>query len=119
MHMRRVFAMALLWTLACSSGGAKSDAGSTPSDTCQAARACALDCSDAACLSACKARANADAQVAFQALVDCTLTIGQCANLSEYNCFCPAQCMMDPPCIAEVDACLAGTVQDNVCDMCF
>jgi hypothetical protein len=122
MHMRRVFAMTLLLTLACSSGGSKGDGGPTgagggagPSDSCQAARICALDCADATCLAVCAGRANAAAQVAFQALIECTMAMGQCASSNDINCLCAAQCLMDPPCIAEVDACVGGGA-DSVCD---
>ncbi len=121
--------MTLLLTLACSSGGSNPDGGATGSGgagggsattaTCQAARACAIDCADATCLATCASRANPPAQAAFQALVECTMTMGQCASFDDINCVCLAQCAMDPPCIVEVDNCLAGIVMDNVCSRCF
>jgi hypothetical protein len=112
--MRSLAAVALLLALGCSSSGAKGDA-SASNDTCQAARICALDCADTNCITTCRSRANAAAQAAFDALATCTTQLGQCATLSDINCLCSAQCIMDPPCVDEVAACVGGGT-DSVCD---
>ena len=108
--MRSLLALTLLTALGCSSGGSKT------SDTCQSARLCALDCTDTNCVTVCRSRASAAAQSAFDALVTCTLQMGQCASLSDINCLCAAQCLMDPPCVDEVATCVGGGT-DAVCDV--
>ena len=126
--------MTLLLALGCGSGGGKGDGGaagsgaagsggtggaSAPSDSCQAARLCALNCTDAECVASCGSAANSAAQAAFAALVECTTTLGQCTTPNDVNCLCDAQCRMDPLCIAEVDACV-GSEADSICGgLCF
>jgi len=99
--------------------GATDGTGGATNATCQAIRICAVDCTDEACVTnMCKSRGTTEAQAAFQALHDCTKdpARGTCASPSDVNCLCLAQCLQDPPCVAEVEACLAGAAPDIVCE---
>jgi hypothetical protein len=111
--------------LGCSSTGSSNDSGATGGSggatnaTCQAIRICAVDCTDEACVTNnCKPRGTTEAQATFQALYDCTKdpTRGTCTSPSDVNCLCLAQCLQDPPCVAETEACLAGAAPDIVCE---
>jgi hypothetical protein len=138
MDMRGALAAvaAVLMIAACSSGGGSHDGGggaggggatgggggATTNATCQDIRLCVLDCGDDACIAMCKARGTADAQALYQALDDCTRaappTGGGCTVPYDLpNCYCPAQCLQDPPCGPQVDACVAPAGMDLVCDM--
>jgi hypothetical protein len=99
-------------------GGATGGSGGATNASCQDMRMCAKDCGDDACLASCKSRGTAAAAAAFQALYDCTAdpARGNCPNGNIISdCLCMAQCY-DGACLAEVDACLAGTTIDLVCD---
>jgi len=124
-------------TFACSSSGGSKDAGggtggsggatggtggATVNASCQDIRLCILDCADDACIAMCKARGTADAQTTFQMLDDCLRaappTGGGCTVPYDLpNCLCPAECLQDPPCGAQVDACVAPAASDVFCDM--
>jgi hypothetical protein len=115
----------LTFGLACSSTASPNDSGATGGNggatnaTCQAIRICAVDCTDEACVTNnCKPRGTTEAQATFQALYDCTKdpTRGTCTSPSDVNCLCLAQCLQDPPCVAETEACLAGAAPDIVCE---
>ena len=120
--MRRALtaaAAAMLIGVGCSSSGGSDDGGSgatggtggATNATCQAIRICAVDCTDEACvMTMCKSRGTTEAQATFQALYDCTKdpARGTCTSPSDVNCLCLAQCLQDPPCVPEVEACLAG-----------
>ena len=115
----------LTLALGCSSTGSSNDSGATggtggaTNATCQAIRICAVDCTDEECVTSnCKPRGTTAAQAAFQALYDCTKdpARGTCASPSDVNCLCLAQCLQDPPCMAETEACLAGAAPDIVCE---
>ena len=110
---------------ACSSSGGSGDGGATggtggaTNATCQAIRICAVDCTDESCvMNTCKTRGTTEAQATFQALYDCTKdpARGTCTSPSDVNCLCLAQCLQDPPCTAETEACLAGAAPDIVCE---
>jgi hypothetical protein len=117
--------------VACSSSGNSSDAagaagrggsgvgggGGAIGNSCQGIRRCVVEsCADEACvLNTCLPQGTPAAQAAFQALYDCTKTMGACTSPSDINCFCLAQCLQDPPCAAQVDACTGG-LTDSVCD---
>jgi len=106
---------------ACGGGAANpTGAGGTAGEgtqSCQSIRLCALDCSDDACVSStCKPRGTSEAQSAFQALRDCTRTTGGCTAPSDLNCLCAAQCLQDPPCAGELDACV-GATSDPICEV--
>jgi hypothetical protein len=123
--------------LACSSGGGSNDGGggagggggatgggggATTNTSCQDIRLCIGDCADDACIAMCKARGTAAAQTAFQALDDCLRaappTGGGCTVPYDLpNCLCPAECLQDPPCGPQVDACVAPAPMDLFCDM--
>jgi hypothetical protein len=99
--------------------GATGGAGGATNATCQAIRICAFDCADETCvMDMCKPRGTAAAQTTFQALYDCTKDTarGACASPADANCVCLAQCLQDPPCVAEAEACLAGAAPDIVCE---
>jgi hypothetical protein len=128
--MRSVPLVAVVLTLACSSGGSGNPdggaggsggggGGGAPSGTCQAIRLCALDCSDEACVTTCANRGTSAAQAAFQALYDCTKaalpTGGGCATPSDVDCLCMAQCIQDPPCFDQTIECTAN-MTDTICD---
>jgi hypothetical protein len=132
-----VCTLAALMIAACSSSGGSKDGGggagggggatgggggATTNGTCQDIRLCVLDCGDEACIAMCKARGTTDAQALFQALDDCTRAAppagGGCTVPFDLpNCYCPAQCLQDPPCGAQIDACVAPAGMDLVCDM--
>jgi hypothetical protein len=135
--MRRLLALTLL-LFACSSGGSGSNDGGAGSGgsgggggsggtgsgpkNCQQIQLCAIEasCGDEACLTSCKQGATSEAQTAFDALEECTRTMGGCArgNADFWNCMCLAQCLQDPPCTTELDACLGTTPSDSVCAIC-
>jgi hypothetical protein len=103
-------------------GGATGGGGGATANTCQDIRLCVLDCADDACIAMCKARGAADAQTAFQALDDCLRATapagGGCALPYDLpGCVCPAECLQDPPCGPQVDACVAPAAMDLFCDM--
>src|SRR5688572_24508318 len=88
--------------------GATDGGGGATNATCQAIRICAVDCTDEACvMTNCKSRGTTEAQATFQALYDCTKDPGRgtCTSPSDVNCLCLAQCLQDPPCVPEVEAC--------------
>jgi len=98
--------------------GATGGTGGATAGTCQAIRICALDCADDACvMNNCKPMGTADAQTTFQALYDCLKdpARGNCTSPSDINCLCLAECLQDPPCAAEVDACTM-LATDVVCE---
>ena len=109
-----------VWPAACGGGangtGGAGAGGGPGNQTCQALRLCALDCGDEGCVSTCKQRGTADAQAAFQGLFDCTRTEGGCASPNDLNCLCNAQCLQDPPCAVELDACV-GATSDSICEV--
>ena len=126
MAMRRTLtaAVAALLIAACSSGGGspKDGGGGATASSCQDIRLCVLDCSDDNCIATCKGRGTAAAQTAFQSLDDCLRaaapTGGGCSLPYDLpGCLCPAECLQDPPCGMEVDACVAPATMDLFCDM--
>ena len=109
-------AFALLVGVCGGCGSAANNPG-TGSQSCQAIRLCALDCGDDACVTnTCKPRGTSEAQAAFQLLRDCTKTAGGCTSPSDLNCLCAAQCLQDPPCVNELDACV-GDTSDSICEV--
>ena len=118
--MRRALAAVLVLVagVGCSGGANPGDggAGGTGTGTCQTIRLCAIDCGDDTCVTnSCKPRGTAAAQAAFQALYDCTRSTG-CTAPGDLNCLCAAQCLQDPPCVSELDACV-GATSDPICEV--
>jgi hypothetical protein len=113
--------VALLALAACSGGGAATPdgggagTGGTPTATCQQIRLCVAEtpCATSECVQACAAKGAPAARAAFEALRACTA--GLCA-VDDVTCACDEQCLADGHCTAEVDACLAGLVADDICD---
>jgi hypothetical protein len=124
--MRSWALFALATALACSSSGKgppPEDAGSDATDatggtkTCQTIRNCALDCPDDACVATCKQGASSTEQANFDALDSCTKTMGGCTTPNDINCLCLAQCIEEPPCVAQLGTCLGNVTMDLLCDV--
>jgi hypothetical protein len=104
------------------SGATGGGGGATANATCQDIRLGIIDCADDNCIAMHKALGTPDAQAAFQALEDCLRAAppsgGGCTVPYDLpNCLCPAECLQDPPCGPQVDACVAPAGMDLFCDM--
>lgn len=103
---------------ACSGGGTRpADSGVdalVSAETCQGIRACLWGCNTGMqeCVQTCINKGSPQAQALFQTLATC---MAPYCPAGDFTCGCVHQCF-DGNCLAETEACAAGTTPDLVCD---
>jgi hypothetical protein len=121
-------ALALVVLAACSGGeGGGADGGGggggNAAKSCVDIRRCTLEspCLDEGCVTTCKQGGSTAAIAAFDALEQCLLGPAMCMRNDPnfLECLCKAECREEYTCETQLEACLAGVVTDQACNLCF